>query len=324
MKTKGRIISLLTVLCMALGMIPLSASAFNPQMYAGLITQVSAGPTFVYDGRRFIPLDIHIRASEDLDDSTVYFIEGGVSAFIRSKGRVATGVNGLGNTLMRTRGLPEQSNQYYWTYEGYEAGGKGVIRYNVPLLNEGEEQVIEKSLATGLNEVNALTVGDQITFENETVLAIPGGASSVYSNRFSVTIEEESQYPKDYTQSEEEETDLSGIYYQLKANDDGTNDVRALLVADQDDVLKATAASAYINTPTLGDLEEINITRAYKSVKANGKKRNAGRGKVFLVGTYKQVPTDCIDGMTVKFKLKVSASEPKTFTRKVTIPILIN
>ena len=54
--------------------------------------------------------------------------------------------------------VPLDSNMWNWDWKGYDnGGGEGVIKYNVPLLENGDTQTVEQSQATGMTEVNGVS-----------------------------------------------------------------------------------------------------------------------------------------------------------------------
>lgn len=191
----------------------LSASAFSKDNFKAQIKEIHVGaPITGVDGRRYLPVDIHFTALENLSNEEVaQFLEGYLRVKLKN-GTLAEGISGLGMTLMGAvkPDVPLESNMWSWSWSPYETGdGQGVIKYNLPLLNEGEVQTVEKSLATGQEEVNAVTVGDEVTFEVSTVVntnqfpedfvkeVFPEGPE-VFSNKAPFTIEELSNYPRQY------------------------------------------------------------------------------------------------------------------------------
>lgn len=145
----------------------------------------------------------------------IYFLEGYLKATLKD-GKTAESIRGLGMTLMgpMKSDVPLESNMWNWTWSN-TSGGEGVLKYNIPLLDEGETQSVETSQATGMSEVNGLQVGDRVTLQNETVVntsnfpqdivqeLFPNG-SSVFSDPVTFVVEDASKYPKTITVGEEE------------------------------------------------------------------------------------------------------------------------
>ncbi len=230
--TKTALVILLS-LCLCIGMVPagmLSAGAangdsepvgFSPDNFKAQIKKVSIGaPITGLDGKKYLPVDVHFFAAENLSDSDmVYFLEGYLKAQLKGGG-LAESIRGLGMTLMGPlkTDVPLESNMWNWDWTPYETGGgQGVIKYNVPLLEESETQSVEQSQATGMTEVNGVKVGDEITLQNETVVntnnipeqivqeLFPDGPS-VFSDPVTFTVEEASKYPKEITSSTDDKT----------------------------------------------------------------------------------------------------------------------
>ena len=185
---KKRILSILLALCLCLSIIPMSSlstaaktvdddlveTGFSPDNFKAQIKKVSIGaPITGTDGKKYLPVDVHFFAAENLSDSDmVYFLEGYLKAQLKGGG-LAESIRGLGMTLMGPlkTDVPLESNMWNWDWTPYETGGgQGVIKYNVPLLEESETQSVEQSQATGMTEVNGVKVGDEITLQNETVV----------------------------------------------------------------------------------------------------------------------------------------------------------
>lgn len=233
-KTAKTVLAILLSLCLCIGMIPagvLSATAavvdesnsvgFSPDNFKAQIKKVSIGaPITGTDGKKYLPVDVHFFAAENLSDSDmVYFLEGYLKAQLKGGG-LAESIRGLGMTLMGPlkTDVPLESNMWNWDWTPYEnGGGQGVIKYNVPLLEESETQSVEQSQATGMTEVNGVKVGDEITLQNETVVntnnipeqvvqeLFPDGPS-VFSDPVTFTVEEASKYPKEITISTDDKT----------------------------------------------------------------------------------------------------------------------
>lgn len=232
---KKRILSILLALCLCLSIIPMSSlstaaktvddglveTGFSPDNFKAQIKKVSIGaPITGTDGKKYLPVDVHFFAAENLSDSDmVYFLEGYLKAQLKGGG-LAESIRGLGMTLMGPlkTDVPLESNMWNWDWTPYETGGgQGVIKYNVPLLEESETQSVEQSQATGMTEVNGVKVGDEITLQNETVVntnnipeqivqeLFPDGPS-VFSDPVTFTVEEASKYPKEITISMDDKT----------------------------------------------------------------------------------------------------------------------
>ena len=208
-----RLSAVFIVLCMVFTIMPMSVLAFNPNNYKTHITSVSIGkPTTDLNGKKYLPVTVNFTAEEDIsDENAVYFLEGYLKATLKD-GTTAEGINGLGMTLhgpLKPDALDGMgSNAYSWVWrqgEGSETGsGEGVLKYNIPLLEDGETQVVEISPYTGQQEVNGLKVGDSVSFQIETVMntdTIPE-SGSLFSDEFKVMIEDSSNYPKTITTSE--------------------------------------------------------------------------------------------------------------------------
>ena len=232
---KKRILSILLALCLCLSIIPMSSlstaaktvdddlveTGFSPENFKAQIKKVSIGaPITGTDGKKYLPVDVHFFAAENLSDSDmVHFLEGYLKAQLKGGG-LAESIRGLGLTLIGPlkTDVTLESNMWNWDWTPYETGGgQGVIKYNVPLLEEGETQSVEQSQATGMTEVNGVKVGDEITLQNETVVntnnipeqvvqeLFPDGPS-VFSDPVTFTVEEASKYPKEITISTDDKT----------------------------------------------------------------------------------------------------------------------
>ena len=233
-KTAKTVLAILLSLCLCIGMIPagvLSATAavvdesnsvgFSPNNFKAQIKKVSIGaPITGSDGKKYLPVDVHFFAAENLsDEQVVWFLEGYMKAQLKDGG-LAESIRGLGMTLIGPvkPDVPLESNMWNWDWTPYDTGGgQGVIKYNVPLLEESETQSVEQSQATGMTEVNGVKVGDEITLQNETVVntnnipeqivqeLFPDGPS-VFSDPVTFTVEEASKYPKEITISTDDKT----------------------------------------------------------------------------------------------------------------------
>ncbi|MBQ3264711.1 MAG: hypothetical protein IJH07_02945, partial [Ruminococcus sp.] len=227
---KRRILSILLALVMLIGIIPMSAisasakavddlaeTGFSPDNFKAQIKKVSIGaPITGSDGKKYLPVDVHFFAAENLSDSqVVHFLEGYMKAQLKG-GELAESIKGLGMTLIGPlkTDAPLESNMWNWDWTPYDTGGgQGIIKYNVPLLENDETQTVEKSQATGMTEANGVKVGDKLTIQNETFVNTSGfpedlvkelfpDGPSVFSDPFTVVIEEESKYPKEITVSQ--------------------------------------------------------------------------------------------------------------------------
>ena len=233
-KTTKTVLAILLSLCLCIGMMPLGALSaaaadvdesnsvgFSPDNFKAQIKKVSIGaPITGTDGKKYLPVDVHFFSAENLSDSDmVYFLEGYLKAQLKGGG-LAESIRGLGMTLIGPlkTDVPLESNMWNWDWTPYETGGgQGVIKYNVPLLEESETQSVERSQATGMTEVNGVKVGDEITLQNETVVntnniseqivqeLFPDGPS-VFSDPVTFTVEEASKYPKEITISTDDKT----------------------------------------------------------------------------------------------------------------------
>lgn len=204
-KTLAILLTFMLVMSMVI-CVPLTASAFNPDNYKAQIKSISVGAAITgLDGKKYLPVDVHFTANEDLGDSNaVFFLEGYLKGALAGGGEFE-GISGLGMTLMGPL-KPDAlegagSNAYSWQWsEGY---GEGVLKYNIPLKDDADTQSVEQSQATGQQEVNCLTEGDKVSFSIETVMNtenIPPEAlsGSLFSNEAELTIENISKYPKKY------------------------------------------------------------------------------------------------------------------------------
>ena len=198
---KKRILAIMLALTILIGIIPMStisASAkavdeefaeigFSPDIFKAQIKKVSIGaPVTGSDGKKYLPVDVHFFAAENLSDSDlVYFLEGYMRAQLMGGG-LAESIRSLGMTLIGPlkTDVPLDSNMWNWDWKGYDNGGEGVIKYNVPLLEDGDTQTVEQSQATGMTEVNGVKVGDEITILNETVVNTSGFPEQIVQELF--------------------------------------------------------------------------------------------------------------------------------------------
>ena len=212
-----RILALAIVLVMCLSLLPVCAMAFSRDNYKPNVRKAEFKvPLRKADGSRALPLKMHFNASENLSDpELVYFVEGTLQATLQD-GRKAESISGLGMTLIGPLkpDVPLDSNMWSWSWSSTDFSGTGIAYFEIPLLEDGETQTVEQSLATGLTEVNGLKVGDQVTVQLETVVntssfppefveeLFPDGPY-VKSDPITFTIEDESSYPKTITPGQE-------------------------------------------------------------------------------------------------------------------------
>lgn len=222
-------VALAIMLCLSMlsiGM--LSASAFSQDNFKAQIKEISVGaPVTSVQGGKYLPVDIHFTAAEDIsNEEMAHFIEGYLRVKLKD-GTLAEGINGLGMTLIGPvkPDVDLDNNMWSWNWKGAtQGGGEGVIKFNLPLLDEGDTQAVEKSGATGQEEVNGLKVGDEVTVQVSTVVntdQLPGevvqevfpDGPEVLSDKASFTIENLLNYPRKYnitaydtTEPESEET----------------------------------------------------------------------------------------------------------------------
>ncbi|MDO5125544.1 MAG: hypothetical protein Q4D35_04105, partial [Ruminococcus sp.] len=90
---------------------------------------------------------------------------------------------------------------------------------------------------------------------------------------------------------------------QLRQNDNGTSDVRFVLIASEEEVLNAETASMYVTIPEMGDSSQISVNRAYRSIIGSGQVITADKGKVFLLGSVNGIPDDILNGVVGHFTL---------------------
>ena len=212
-----RILAFAIVLVMCLSLLPVSAMAFSRDNYKPNVRKAEFKvPLRKADGSRALPLKLHFNASENLSDpELVHFVEGTLQATLQD-GRKAESISGLGMTLNGPLkpDVPLDSNMWSWSWSSTDFSGTGIAYFEIPLLEKDESQTVEKSLATGLTEVNGLKVGDQVTVQLETVVntssfppefveeLFPDGPY-VKSDPITFTIEDESKYPKTITPGQE-------------------------------------------------------------------------------------------------------------------------
>ena len=233
---KKRLLAILLSLCLCITMIPLGmvtalsaevddkqTVGFNPENYRGNITKISVKEPYTKDGKTYLPMHIHFHANDDISDShAVYFVEGYNNVYLMD-GMKAESLPVLGMTLMGPMkpDVPlEWNNQFICTWNGWEQGGEGEVRYDVPLLESTDTQEITESQATGLTEVNGVKPGDQVGFTLETVMNTDGipenliadifpNGTTLKSNEAKITIEDKSKYPKEIIVSGEDEKTIA-------------------------------------------------------------------------------------------------------------------
>ena len=209
MRKSKSILALFLAALMALSVLgtgAVSALAFNPNNYKPDFTQLKIGaPITGTDGKKYLPVTCFFTSSEDLSDkNTVECLEANVSATL-ANGAKAEGVKGNGQTLYGPLNLGEYNqagaNAFMWSWN--EGNGAGEVKFNLPLLENNETQSVEKSQATGLEEVNGLKVGDKVEMQlvtefknNIPAEVLPGGSHELPGNKATFTVEESSKYPK--------------------------------------------------------------------------------------------------------------------------------
>ena len=137
---KKRILAIMLALTILIGIIPMStisASAkavdeefaeigFSPDIFKAQIKKVSIGaPITGSDGKKYLPVDVHFFAAENLSDSDlVYFLEGYMRAQLMGGG-LAESIRSLGMTLIGPlkTDVPLDSNMWNWDWKGYDNGG---------------------------------------------------------------------------------------------------------------------------------------------------------------------------------------------------------
>lgn len=252
---------------MPAGVVPetsMKAYAFNADNFKPNIVKISIGkPVTGSDGRKYLPVTVYFNGKENLGNTElVQFLEGYVRGRLKD-GRTFEGVNGLGMTLMGPL-KPDAfdqagSNAYKWEWNEGEGSGEGALKYNIPLLEDGDAQTVENSLATGQNEVNGLKVGDQATLQIESVLdGVPTEMMNVKGNEATFTIEDESNYPKEITVGGGDESPAAEIAQVPQANtglmyngneQNGVNDGTGFSLSGH----RATNAGNYTATAGLND-----------------------------------------------------------------------
>ena len=217
-----RFLSILMSLVLCIGLMPLPAFAgdssleagslsteslvvqFSPDNFKASITKLNIGaPITGTDGKKYLPVTATFTAKENIgSDGLVDFLEGYVKATL-ANGTTSESVAGVGMTLMGPAkpDVPLDNNMYSWEWN--DGTGTGVLKYNIPLLENDETQSVETSQTTGLSEANGLKVGDQATLQIETVIkGVPADISVVRGDEFTFTVEDASKYPKEIKKGE--------------------------------------------------------------------------------------------------------------------------
>ena len=189
---KKKLLALITALVLCLSMLPASSLAFNPDSFRLNIEKVSVGkPITGADGRKYIPVDVHVSSKENPTEGGG-FLEGIVKALHDG---LEHDVSGVGLTLMQVTGNPD-NNQFFWDNQT----NKGVVKYNIPVLDKGDTQTVEQSMATGLVEVNGVKPDNTVSLQFETVFpGYPG--DPIVSEKFSFRYKP-SELPNTYTAGE--------------------------------------------------------------------------------------------------------------------------
>ena len=188
MKRKWMCLMMVLVLC--LGLLPGSSLAFDPNAYKANISKVSIGKpvTSAETGKQYIPVTVYFNCKENPDDGSHALLEGIVKALHDG---AEHDVSGVGMTLQRVPSNPG-NNQFEWDPET----GEGRLKYNVPVLGNGEAQTVEHSDATGRDEVNGLKENNTLIMKLETVVTgYPEGP--IVSNEAKI-VYNPSELPKDY------------------------------------------------------------------------------------------------------------------------------
>ena len=177
---------------------------FSPDNFKASITKLNIGaPITGTDGKKYLPVTATFTAKENIgSDGLVDFLEGYVKATL-ANGTTSESVAGVGMTLMGPAkpDVPLDNNMYSWEWN--DGTGTGVLKYNIPLLENDETQTVETSQLTGLSEANGLKVGDQATLQIETVIkGVPADISVVRGDEFTFTVEDASKYPKEIKKGE--------------------------------------------------------------------------------------------------------------------------
>ena len=190
-----RALALFLVMAMVVTLLPASAmrvKAFSPDLYKPTITSVTLGEPFTGgDEKSYVPATVAFTTDENPETSGLCFLEATVSGTYDG-GTYA--LAGVGMTQCLVIGTPV-NNQFTWV------NGNGQAQYYIPVLGSEETQVVEHSMATGLDELNGVKPGDTLTFLFETVLYGAVGEPIVTSNEFQIVFDP-NELPKEYTNGE--------------------------------------------------------------------------------------------------------------------------
>ena len=194
---RKNLLSLMLAAFLCLGVLSVSALAFNPDAYKPEITKVSIGKPIksVETGKKYIPVTVHFTSEENPGEGHA-MLEGIVKA-LHAKGE--NDVAGVGMTLMRVSSSPG-NNQFTWD----PATGKGTLKYNVPVLGDGDTQSVEHSAATGQDEVNGLKSGDTLKMRLESW--VEGYDDNPIKSNEAVVVYKPGELPRDYTVGSETKT----------------------------------------------------------------------------------------------------------------------
>jgi len=201
---RKNLLSLMLAAFLCLGVLSAGALAFNPDAYKPEITKVSIGKPIksVETGKKYIPVTVHFTSQENPGEGHA-MLEGIVKA-LHAKGE--NDVAGVGMTLMRVSSSPG-NNQFTWD----PATGKGTLKYNVPVLGDGDTQSVEHSAATGQDEVNGLKSGDTLKMRLESW--VEGYDDNPIKSNEAVVVYKPGELPRDYTVGSETKTYTLRITY---------------------------------------------------------------------------------------------------------------
>lgn len=169
---------------------------FSPDNFKANISEIHIGQPI--PGEKKLPVTVVFNAKEDLSsDGLVYFLEGLAKTILKS-GKKSDGINGVGMTLIGPLKPDVElwNNSWSWEWNESKMEGKGILKYEIPLLEKDDTQEVEKSPATGMMEVNGVKEGDSINLQIETWLKGIPGTDYVKGNEAKFTVEDLSKYPK--------------------------------------------------------------------------------------------------------------------------------